>query len=390
MRKLSRGQASQTRGEACQQKGEACQHQLPLIVREIEVINPSNLSLSYTDIKSAARQARASSSRAAPRAAEEAVLIKLHLVDECNLVFLSARPHVHKDVSEQASYRVFERLVHARRLHIMPSLLPGSLWPGLQAILCAKCSRGAWHATAVRKFNSFLTYARLYPEYEFIFVGDNGQGDVFAAELMMNAGVPVKACFIHEVVPLHKTFTSLAKPSIEDWAARKIFFFKSYVGAALAALDAGLLHASSLAEVVLESLEDFHTAQHVQARTHDPTRKKSRVRPSSYQVTDVAWQQLCADVHRANEVLEKSGLQPIRLDRPPDSNDDDALVTANSAASWDDYGYADEDDDCLPLHPVCPSKELESEDLEAQVKSASDQACETVGPGTKAAESSDG
>jgi hypothetical protein len=41
--------------------------------------------------------------------------------------------------------------------------------------LCSRCFRD--------KAESFLKYARLYPEYQFIFFGDNGQGDVFAAEV---------------------------------------------------------------------------------------------------------------------------------------------------------------------------------------------------------------
>ena len=30
-------------------------------------------------------------------------------------------------------------------------------------------------------------YARLYQEYDFIFLGDNGQGDLLAGQLMMEA-----------------------------------------------------------------------------------------------------------------------------------------------------------------------------------------------------------
>eukprot|EP00427_Karlodinium_veneficum_P045628 CAMPEP_0169272206 /NCGR_PEP_ID=MMETSP1016-20121227/50273_1 /TAXON_ID=342587 /ORGANISM="Karlodinium micrum, Strain CCMP2283" /LENGTH=370 /DNA_ID=CAMNT_0009358095 /DNA_START=112 /DNA_END=1221 /DNA_ORIENTATION=- len=64
------------------------------------------------------------------RGDEQPVLVRIHDVDECNLVFLSARPHVHKD---------FWDLVHDRRVHTVPSLLPGSLLPGLKALLCARC-----------------------------------------------------------------------------------------------------------------------------------------------------------------------------------------------------------------------------------------------------------
>ena len=55
-------------------------------------------------------------------------------------------------------------------------------------------------------------YARLYPEYQFIFFGDNGQGDVYAAEMMLDKAsvrryaqsekdgrCPVSAILIHDV-----------------------------------------------------------------------------------------------------------------------------------------------------------------------------------------------
>ncbi len=38
---------------------------------------------------------------------------------------------------------------------------------------------------AQKKFSNMDEYSQLYPEYRFVFVGDNGQGDVRAAELMM-------------------------------------------------------------------------------------------------------------------------------------------------------------------------------------------------------------
>lgn len=31
-----------------------------------------------------------------------------------------------------------------------------------------------------------MQYARLYPEYNFVFFGDDGQGDVYAAEKMVD------------------------------------------------------------------------------------------------------------------------------------------------------------------------------------------------------------
>lgn len=43
-----------------------------------------------------------------------------------NLVFLSARPHVYKDVSENVTYQKFRWLQETRGLHTSPSLLAGT------------------------------------------------------------------------------------------------------------------------------------------------------------------------------------------------------------------------------------------------------------------------
>ena len=40
---------------------------------------------------------------------------------------------------------------------------------------------------AVKKFENFSEYVDLYPEYQCIFVGDNGQGDVRCAEMVMDS-----------------------------------------------------------------------------------------------------------------------------------------------------------------------------------------------------------
>ena len=49
-----------------------------------------------------------------------------------NLVFLSARPHVYKDVSENVTYEKFRWLQETRGLHTSPTLLAGSLDTGGQ------------------------------------------------------------------------------------------------------------------------------------------------------------------------------------------------------------------------------------------------------------------
>lgn len=48
------------------------------------------------------------------------------------------------------------------------------------------------------KYNRFLEYKSLFPEYMFIFIGDNGQGDVVAGKQMINKDSDVHV-FIHNI-----------------------------------------------------------------------------------------------------------------------------------------------------------------------------------------------
>eukprot|EP00939_MAST-03C_sp_MAST-3C-sp1_P003607 g3607.t1 len=118
-----------------------------------------------------------------------------------NLTFLSARPHVYKDTSESVTYRKFAWLRKHRDLYTEPTLLAGGLPSGI------KMFTGDFGPLASKKVLNWTQYAALYPEFEFIFVGDNGQGDVLTAEAMLqsNIGDRVEAVFIHLVKPLDLT-----------------------------------------------------------------------------------------------------------------------------------------------------------------------------------------
>ena len=77
----------------------------------------------------------------------------------CNLVFLSARPHAYKDLAESKSYETFNRLVKTGRMHAMPTLLPGKIREGLQAMLTVPFvgSRG-WRAVGELKAETFSNF----------------------------------------------------------------------------------------------------------------------------------------------------------------------------------------------------------------------------------------
>ena len=67
-----------------------------------------------------------------------------------NLVFLSARPHVYKDLSEAGNHSKFEKLKSTRSMHTTPSLLTGDLTSGRHFIV-----NNDMEPLAVKKFQNF-------------------------------------------------------------------------------------------------------------------------------------------------------------------------------------------------------------------------------------------
>lgn len=103
-----------------------------------------------------------------------------------NKVFLSARPHVYKDISEAVSHRLFGQLCADGKLLSHPTLVPGSLIPSAFGMFFDKCKGPAsWRNAGMNKYTSFTNLADLYDEYDFVFFGDNGQGDLYAGQMML-------------------------------------------------------------------------------------------------------------------------------------------------------------------------------------------------------------
>jgi len=194
-----------------------------------------------------------------------------------NLAFLSARPHVYKDKSERKSYMKFERLVREKKMHCMPTLLPGNLVAGVRMFA------NDFLPMAYMKFVNFNEYATCYPECGFVFVGDNGQGDVWATEMMKQAwGDAIEGIFIKLVQPLHLTpgygrlGTALSKtrdgtnsttpenasPYWDDdpekrYAKMGIVFFDTYAEAALRAAEKGLIPPCAAHRVGIATAREF-------------------------------------------------------------------------------------------------------------------------------------
>ncbi|KNC83937.1 hypothetical protein SARC_03831 [Sphaeroforma arctica JP610] len=103
---------------------------------------------------------------------------------------LSARPHIYKDATERATYALFEKLVKEKDFYCIPSLLAGSIG-GIKGMKAER--NGVYMASFqdvyIKKLQNLNELKTLYPEENFIFVGDNGQADGMACKIYNNDGI---------------------------------------------------------------------------------------------------------------------------------------------------------------------------------------------------------
>jgi hypothetical protein len=174
-----------------------------------------------------------------------------------NLVFLSARPHVYKDISEKANFAKFEKLRSGndgrRGMHTTPSLLAGDLTSGGKYVLS-----NDFEPLARKKFDNFKRYVSIYPEYKHVFVCDNGQGDVRAGEMMFDSfPYEFEALYVHAVQDISKTHGYAP----DRWTSKDFrpVFFRTYVDAALHAASQypPLIRIKGLRRICAEAATDF-------------------------------------------------------------------------------------------------------------------------------------
>ncbi|GMH88886.1 hypothetical protein TL16_g11292 [Triparma laevis f. inornata] len=169
-----------------------------------------------------------------------------------NLVFLSARPHMYKDVSEKANYAKFAKL-RERGMHTNPSLLAGDMKSGSEYMMYADME-----PLAVKKFQNFKEYVSIYPEFSHVFIGDNGQGDVRGGELMHDAYPgKLEMLYVHMVQPLSKTHGW--DPERYRQKGLNVCFFRTYVEAGIDAAKRGLIRKTGLRRICLDAVKDFQS-----------------------------------------------------------------------------------------------------------------------------------
>ena len=106
-------------------------------------------------------------------------------------------------------------------------------------------------AMAKKKMENFEQYAELYPEYDFTWTGDSGQGDAILGERMLERYPDrVKGVFIHNV-------TNLTTEEKQAFREKGVRIFDTYLGAAVEAYDAGLISKAGLSRVADASTSDL-------------------------------------------------------------------------------------------------------------------------------------
>lgn len=245
-----------------------------------------------------------------------------------NLVLLSARPESYKGLTESESYRkYFQPLVERGDLGTSPTMLLGSLDSGPRALfklffggsnsntlesLKSKTATDALYQTlASKKISRFREYAALYPEAAFVYVGDNGQGDVLCAEALANSREyknKILASFIHKVSGTMSTLSIFRKEDStsvdiqEAWRMRGIHLNRTHLGMAKTAYNLNLISIEDLRKIAISAVGEF-------------LRINSRYsgRHAGRNLAKVATNDLNPDILVINEILESEGKDTVPL-----------------------------------------------------------------------------
>ena len=141
--------------------------------------------------------------------------------------------------------------------------------------LKSKIPNNHWTQTyasfGINKFISFCAFSRIYPEYNFIFLGDSGQGDMLAS-LLIAKHPQTKACLIKDLIRIKRQNFSRSKDGKNTWdielvtkelrdelKTHNVLVFNNYIqaGMMLNNLDPYLCSKSKVKKIATAAYNEF-------------------------------------------------------------------------------------------------------------------------------------
>jgi hypothetical protein len=164
-----------------------------------------------------------------------------HVAPLEDVTYITARPHGYRGVVAALTRRRLRLAGLSDKPQVMLGDMTGLL--GNKRI-------------ALKKFTNFVEFSCLFPEYNFVLVGDSGQGDAALGELIYNHYPSrLKGVFLHNISTNPATGDGGAKDYYSDNLG--FHFFQTYIGSAVGAFENAILTSNSVVEISKATLEEF-------------------------------------------------------------------------------------------------------------------------------------
>jgi len=118
----------------------------------------------------------------------------------------------------------------------------------------------------IRKFSNFELMLRNdisqgYENNKYIIIGDTGEKDEDAAERIISKYPSnIKAVFLHNVYNMKNQYKSNSKPVDRTVSGVPIFYFRTYIGAAVKAYYASIINKDALKRITIQAIDELRSS----------------------------------------------------------------------------------------------------------------------------------
>jgi len=118
----------------------------------------------------------------------------------------------------------------------------------------------------IRKFSNFELMLRNdisqgYENNKYIIIGDTGEKDEDAAERIINKYPSnIKAVFLHNVYDMKNQYQPNSNPVDRTASGVPIFYFRTYIGAAVKAYHASIINKEALKRITIQAIDELRSS----------------------------------------------------------------------------------------------------------------------------------